>query len=36
MGGEPAKDHAGVVSCDWYGLAAALSEVLSRGNSSAG
>jgi hypothetical protein len=24
------------VSCDWYGLAAALSEVLSRGNSSAG
>jgi hypothetical protein len=26
-----AKDHAGVVSCDWYGLPTVLSEVLPRG-----
>jgi hypothetical protein len=31
-----AKDHAGVVSCDWNGLPTVLSEVLARGNRSAG
>ncbi len=33
---ELARDHASVVSCDWYGLPDVLSEVLNRGAAAAG